>query len=102
MKKALRRHKLRYIRKKIGKDSFFLLTLCVTYVTIVNVTLDIDNSWMSQNLPAQTGSNLTAAVSITDDPSGNSSYSYYWEIILPSDVTVEPVTVSGAGSDDQS
>ena len=57
---------------------------------------------MYQNLPAQTGSNLTAAVSITDDPSGNSSYSYYWETILPLDVTVEPVTVSGAGSDDQS
>ena len=62
--------------EKNRKRFIFLLTLCVTYVTIVNVTLDIDNSWMYQNLPAQTGSNLTAAVSITDDPSGNSSYSY--------------------------
>ena len=44
---------------------------------------------------------LTAAVSVVGDASGNSSYSYEWEIVLPSDVTVEPVTVSGGGSSDE-
>ena len=68
----------------------------------LDVTLDIDKNWMYQNLPAQTASNLTVTVSVTDDPSSNSSYSYQWEIILPSDVNIEPVTLSGGGSGDQS
>ncbi len=60
----------------------------------LNVTLNIDNSWMYQSLPGQTNSNLMASVSTTD-PMGNSSYTYEWEIILPDDVTTAPSTVSG-------
>jgi len=59
----------------------------------LNVTLDIDNSWMYQNLPAQTASNLTATVLDIDDPAGNSSYTYDWEFILPDDVTIESLTI---------
>jgi hypothetical protein len=68
----------------------------------LNLDLALDNPWMYQNLPGQTDSNLTATVSITDDPSDNSSYSYQWEIVLPSDVDIEPVSLSGGGSGDQS
>jgi len=67
----------------------------------ISVDLDLDNSWMYQNLPGQTTSTLTAN-SIIDDPSGNSSYSYQWQIIFPSDVDIEPPTVTGGGSSDQS
>jgi len=66
----------------------------------VSVDLDIDNLWMYQNLSGQTKSNLTASVSVTDDPAGNSSYSYDWEIILPDDVSLAPTTVAGGGSGD--
>jgi len=77
------------------------------YVTIkysqctMSLDLDIDELWMYQNLPAApTSSNLTASVSVADDPAGNSSYSYDWEIILPGDVTLSPITVAGGGSGD--
>jgi hypothetical protein len=53
---------------------------------------------MYQNLPGQVSSALTASVSIIDDPLGNSSYSYEWEILLPRDVSLAPTTVSGGGT----
>ena len=64
--------------------------------------LTLDDTWMYQNLGGSTNANLTANVSITDDPYGNSSYSYTWEFILPDDVSVEPSTVSGGGTGDVS
>lgn len=67
---------------------------------ILNVDLTIDNLWMYQNLPGATGSNLIANVSVTDDPLSNSSYSYQWEFVLPSDVSIEPDTVDGGGASD--
>ena len=81
-------------------DSYAYTTIKYSQCPI-SVDLVLDRTWMYQNLPGgQTGSNLTADVSIVDDPSSNSSYTYQWEIILPSDVTVEPSTVSGAGTGD--
>jgi len=66
----------------------------------LNVGLTIDNLWMYQNLPGRTRSNLTASISITDDPVSNSSYSCEWELILPSDVNTAPTTVAGGGASD--
>ena len=57
---------------------------------------------MYQNLSGSTNSDLTANASIIDDPSGNSSYTYTWEFVLPVDVTVEPSTISGGGTADES
>ena len=68
--------------------------------SLLLVDLDLDHLWMYQNLPVQTGSTLAATVSITDDPLGNSSYSYEWEFILPSDVNTAPITVAGGGTND--
>jgi len=65
------------------------------------IALDPD-TWMYQNVLTETNSRLTADVLITDDPLANSSYTYEWEIILPSDVTTAPSTFSGGGSSDQS
>jgi hypothetical protein len=62
----------------------------------------MDDSWMYQNLPGSTNSNLTATASITSDPATNSSYTYEWEFILPPDVTVEPSTITGGGPADTS
>ncbi|UCF42245.1 MAG: IPT/TIG domain-containing protein [Planctomycetota bacterium] len=62
--------------------------------------VDMDELWMYQNLPGQMNCTLTACASITDDPMGNSSYSYAWEFILPSDVSLAPVTVEGGGAGD--
>lgn len=73
--------------------------LCELSKTI-NVDLNIDNLWMYQNLPTLSRSNLTANVTITDDPLSNSSYSYQWDFVLPSDVSIEPYTLSGGQSDD--
>jgi hypothetical protein len=64
------------------------------------VDLNMDEFWMYQGLPGQSNSDLTAGVSITDDPQGNSSYSYVWEILLPGDVSLAPVTAAGGGSGD--
>ncbi len=66
----------------------------------LSVDLDIDELWMYQNLSGPTKSNLTASVSVADDPAGNSSYSYDWEFILPGDVSLAPITVAGGGSGD--
>jgi len=66
----------------------------------LRVDLSIDNLWMYQNLPGQVSSALTASVSVTDDPMGNSSYSYEWLIVLPRDVSLAPTTVAGGGTSD--
>jgi len=66
----------------------------------LNVDLTVDNLWMYQNLPRQTESNLTANVSVRDDPMGNSSYTYEWKFILPSDVNIPPETVVGGEATD--
>lgn len=66
---------------------------------ILNIDLTIDNSWMYQNLPGAAGSNLIANVSVIDDPLSNSSYSYQWEFVLPSDVSLEPDTAGGGPND---
>ena len=68
----------------------------------MKVGLSINNSWMYQNLPSATRSNLTANAAITDDPLSNSSYSYQWEFVLPYDVILEPDTLSGGGPGDRS
>lgn len=67
---------------------------------IMNVDLTINNLWMYQNLPGASGSNLIANVAVTVDPLSNNSYSYQWEFVLPSDVSLEPGTVSGGGLSD--
>jgi hypothetical protein len=78
------------------------------YVTVkysqcpVMADLELDNSWMYQCLPGQSNSELTAGVSITDDPMGNSTYSYAWEIVLPEDVSLTPTTAGGGGAGDAS
>jgi len=66
----------------------------------VSADLELNNSWMYQSMPGKTGSTLTAGVSVTDDPMGNSSYSYEWEIVLPEDVTLAPTTATGGGAGD--
>ncbi len=78
------------------------------YVTVkysqcpVSADLELDNSWMYQSMPGQSNSDLTVGVSVTDDPMGNSSYSYAWEIILPEDVSLAPTTAAGGGAGDAS
>jgi hypothetical protein len=67
---------------------------------IMLVDFGLDEFWMYQSLPGQSNSDLTAGVSVTDDPMGNSSYSYEWEIVLPGDVSLAPVTVEGGGAGD--
>ncbi|UCF44158.1 MAG: hypothetical protein JSV99_04365 [Planctomycetota bacterium] len=64
------------------------------------VDIDIDELWMYQNLPGQTGSFLTVSALSIGDPNCNSSYSYAWEIVLPGDVSLAPVTVAGGGAGD--
>jgi hypothetical protein len=66
----------------------------------LSVELDLNNTWMYQSLPGQTNSELTAMVSITDDPLANSSYTYEWEFILPDDVTVAPTITADGGPGD--
>lgn len=73
--------------------------LC-TYSGTMNIELVINNLWMYQNLPGATKSNLIANVAITNDPLSNSSYSYVWEIVLPSDVSLGPDTLNGGETDD--
>ena len=60
----------------------------------------IDNNWMYQNVLSSENSKLTADVLITDDPMGNSSYTYEWEFILPDDVTIAPAITAGGGFSD--
>jgi len=64
----------------------------------MSADVSLNYLWMYQNLPGQTNSNLTATVSTADDPLNNSSYSYEWEFILPSDVSIAPTTVTGGGT----
>ena len=84
-----------------GTDDIWTILESIDYPrlasqSLLRVDMDLDNLWMYQNLPGGwTVSNLTASVSITDDPLANSGYSYEWEIILPDDVTTAPITVSG-------
>ncbi|MHC4571429.1 MAG: dockerin type I domain-containing protein [Planctomycetota bacterium] len=77
-----------------GETGDYTLTIETTPADL-NVGLTIDNLWMYQNLPGRTGSNLTASISIIDDPVSNSSYSCEWELILPSDVNAAPTTMAG-------
>ena len=83
-----------------GQTGDYTLTIFETPLADLNIGLTIDNLWMYQNLPGRTSSNLTASVSIIDDPWNNSSYTYQWEFILPSDVSIAPVTVTGGGAND--
>jgi len=69
-------------------------------INALSLDLSIDHLWMYQNLPAQTNSNLTATVSITDDPNNNTSYSYHWQFILPDDVTTSPTITTGGTATD--
>ncbi len=62
----------------------------------------IDDSWMYQNVPGSANSKLTATVAVTDDPLGNSGYTYNWQFLLPTDVSLAPVTTAGGGTADTS
>jgi len=73
--------------------------LCELSKTL-NVNLTINNLWMYQNLPGAAGSYLVANAAITNDPLSNSSYSYQWGFILPSDVSLEPEIINGGGTVD--
>jgi surface protein len=66
----------------------------------INIGLSLNKSWMYQNLPASTASNLTANLSIVYDPKSNTSYTYDWEFILPGDVSLPPTITAGGGSGD--
>ena len=86
-----------------GTDDIWMICEAVYYPrlawqSVLVGDLDLDHSWMYQSLPGQSGSTLTATVSIADDPLCNSSYSYEWEFILPNDVNVAPATTAGGGS----
>lgn len=83
-----------------GQMGDYTLTIMETTRTDPTIGLTMDNLWMYQNLPGATNSNLTVNVSIVDDPLGNSSYSYQWEFVLPSDVSIAPTTVNGGGISD--
>lgn len=67
---------------------------------MLNIDLAIDHQWMYQNLPGATRSRLGADVLVNYDPLSNSSYTYEWEFVLPSDVSVGPATVDGGGPSD--
>ncbi len=71
-----------------------------TWQNPLELGLAVDNVWMYQNVLSATLSNLTATVSITNDPLGNTSYTYEWEIILPDDVTMAPTITTGGGFND--
>jgi len=72
----------------------------LTGASKIDIGLNLDNFWMYQNVGSSTNSNLTANVSIIDDPALNSSYTYNWEFVLPDDITAEPATVSGGQASD--
>jgi len=73
----------------------YKLKIAKTINTGLDVDLTIDNQWMYQSLPGATDSILTVNASIVADELDNSSYSYKWEFVLPSDVNIKPTTVSG-------
>jgi len=62
--------------------------LAGTHPGDLTIDLTVNETWMYQNLPGATDSNMIASVSITDDPMGNSSYTYEWEFVLPPDVSL--------------
>jgi hypothetical protein len=64
----------------------------------ISVQINLSRLWMYQNLPNRTDSNIIANAVILDDPLGNSDYTYTWEIEMPDDVTVSPITVAGGGT----
>ncbi|MHC4499509.1 MAG: dockerin type I domain-containing protein [Planctomycetota bacterium] len=66
----------------------------------LSMDFGLDELWMYQNVQSATKSRLTADVLITNDPLGNSSYTYDWEFILPDDVTVAPAITGGGGFSD--
>jgi hypothetical protein len=72
----------------------------LSWEAVLSASIDMDEFWMYQGLPGQDNSDLTASVSITDDPWGNNSYSCVWEIVLAGDVSLAPVTVAGGGAGD--
>jgi hypothetical protein len=72
----------------------------LAWEAVLSAGIDMDEFWMYQSLPGQSNSDLTAGVSVTDDPMGNTTYSYAWEIVLPGDVTLAPGTVDGGGAGD--
>jgi hypothetical protein len=72
----------------------------VDEVAVLSIDLTMNRFWMYQSLPVQSNSDLTASVSITDDPLANSSFSYAWEIVLPRDVNLVPLTSEGGGASD--
>ena len=61
----------------------------------LDIELSVNKSWMYQNLPSATASNLTANGSIIYDRFQNIGYTYDWEIILPDDVTGPPAIIDG-------
>jgi len=80
--------------------SLFAQNWLCEFSGIMNVDLAINNLWMYQNLPGAAGSNLIANVAVTVDPLSNSSYSYQWEFVLPSDVILDPDSVGGGEPND--
>lgn len=70
------------------------------FSSTIKVDLSTNNSWMFQNLPSATRSNIIANAAVIDDPLKNSSYSYQWEFLLPFDVSLGPLTLSGGGATD--
>ncbi len=59
----------------------------------IDVNITLNNSWMYQNLPDSNNCSLIADSVIVDDLCKNSSYTYAWEFILPSDVTLAPIII---------
>ena len=66
----------------------------------MNIELNLNNTWMYQNLPTVTSSNLSAHLSIIEDQYNNTSYTCDWEIILPDDVTLPPAIIDGGTAND--
>jgi hypothetical protein len=66
----------------------------------ITADLTLDAAWMYQNLPGQSNSAIAAMAANIDDPLDNSSYTYTWEFMPPSDTTATPVTLAGGGPAD--
>jgi len=82
-------------------SGFWLAGLHIpAYPVDLQLEMSLNDSWMYQNLPTATDSNLTANVSIIGDQYNNSSYTYDWEFILPDDVSIPPTIIDGGTADD--
>ncbi len=68
--------------------------------TAISMNLILDNLWMYQSLPGLSDSTISTEISDFNDPLANSSYSYYWSIELPNDVTIEPIAIAGGDVND--